>query len=194
MNVKTIGVIGAGVLGRGIACAAAVAGYQVVLEDISPQALAEGLAAIEQMLTDKVASGEFRVRQSERVLANVTTARSVQDACRMSDLLIEAVAEEMEMKLELFTIFDKLSKPGAILASSTGSLSIAEMAAMTFCAENCVGMRFVDPVHNMKQLDIVRALETSDATVNACVEVGRRMGKDVTVVREFGNREGCSSR
>jgi 3-hydroxybutyryl-CoA dehydrogenase len=184
MNVRTIGVIGAGALGRGIACAVAASGYRVVLEDISSQALAEGLGAIKQMLMEYAASGDIRAQQSDSALANVATAHSVQDACRMADLLIEAVAEEMEMKLELFTIFDKFAKPGAIFASSTGSLSIAEIAAMTFCAENCVGMRFVDPVQKMKRLEIVRAPETSDATVNTCVEVGRRMGKDVIVVRE----------
>jgi 3-hydroxybutyryl-CoA dehydrogenase len=184
MNVNTIGVIGAGVLGRGIACAAAIGGYRVVLEDVSLQALAVGLGATKQMLKEIASSGEISTQQSESALASITTARSVQDVCRIANLLIEAVPEEMEMKIELFTIFDKFIKPGAILVSSTGSLSIEEMAAMTFCAENCVGMRFVDPVQRMKRVEIVRAPETSDATVNACVEVAGRMGMDAIMVRE----------
>lgn len=184
MNVKTIGVIGAGALGRGIACAAAVSGYRVVLEDISPQTLDEGLGYIRQVFAESVANGEISAQRHESALSNVAIAPSVHDVCRQADLLIEAVAEEMEMKLELFTIFDKFAKPGAILASSTSLLAIAEMAAITFSAENCVGMRFIDPVQRMKRLEIVRAPETSDATVNTCVAIGRRMGKDVIVVRE----------
>jgi 3-hydroxybutyryl-CoA dehydrogenase len=90
----------------------------------------------------------------------------------------------MEVKLEIFTIFDKFAKPGAILASNTSSLSITEMATITFRTENCIGMHFFNPVPKMKLLEIVRALETSEATVQACVEVGRRMGKEVVVIRE----------
>src|SRR3984885_4445216 len=90
----------------------------------------------------------------------------------------------MEVKLEIFTIFDKFARPGAILASNTSSLSITEMATITFRTENCVGMHFFNPVPKMKLLEIVRALETSDETVAACAEVGRRMGKEVVIVRE----------
>jgi 3-hydroxybutyryl-CoA dehydrogenase len=90
----------------------------------------------------------------------------------------------MKLKLEIFNAFDKLSKPDAILASNTSSLSISEMAAITSRAGRCIGMHFFNPVPKMKLIEIVRALETSDATVAACSEVGRRMGKEVVVVRE----------
>jgi 3-hydroxybutyryl-CoA dehydrogenase len=156
-----------------------------VLEGISSQILNEGLGYVRQMLLESIAKAEIGAQQFESALANLAIEHSVQDVCRQADLLIEAVAEEMEMKLELFTIFDKFAKPGAILASSTSSLSIAEMAAMTFCPENCAGMRFVDPAPGIKRLEIVRAPETSDATVDTCIEIGRRMGKDVIVVREL---------
>jgi 3-hydroxybutyryl-CoA dehydrogenase len=122
--------------------------------------------------------------QKDNALANLSTSRSVEDVCREADLLIEAVPEEMEVKLEIFTIFDKFAKPGAILASNTSSLSITEMASITFRAEDCIGMHFADPVPKMKLLEIVRALETSEATLQTCVEVGRRMGKEVVVIRE----------
>ncbi len=108
----------------------------------------------------------------------------MEDVCREADLLIEAVPEEMEVKLEIFTIFDKFAKPGAILASNTSSLSVTEMASITFRAEDCIGMHFFNPVPKMKLLEIVRALETSEATLQTCVEVGRRMGKEVVVIRE----------
>lgn len=184
MEVKTIGVIGAGTMGRGIAYAAAVGGYRTVLEDVSPQMLEQGVAYIQQALEEGVARGKVTREQRDVAIAGLSTARSVENVCREADLLIEAVPEEMELKLEIFTIFDKFAKPNAILASNTSSLSVTEMAAITFRAENCVGMHFFNPVPKMKLLEIIRALETSEATIATCAEVGRRMGKEVVVVRE----------
>jgi 3-hydroxybutyryl-CoA dehydrogenase len=184
MEVKTIGVIGAGTMGRGIAYAAAYGGYRTILEDVSPEMLEQGIAYIRQNLEEGVARGKVTEEQRNIALANLTTSRSVEDLCREADLLIEAVPEEMEVKLEIFTIFDKFALPAAILASNTSSLSITELAAITFRAQNCIGMHFFNPVPKMKLLEIVRALETSEATVEACAEVGRRMGKEVVVIRE----------
>jgi 3-hydroxybutyryl-CoA dehydrogenase len=184
MEIKTIGVIGAGTMGRGIAYAAAFGGYRTVLEDVSPEMLEQGSAYILQALEEGVVRGKVTPEQKTKALANLTTSRSVEDLCREADLLIEAVPEEMEVKLEIFTIFDKFAKPNAIMASNTSSLSITEMASITFRAENCIGMHFFNPVPKMKLLEIVRALETSEATLQACVEVGRRMGKEVVVIRE----------
>jgi 3-hydroxybutyryl-CoA dehydrogenase len=184
MEIKTIGVIGAGAMGRGIAYAVALGSYRTVLEDVSPQMREQGLSYISQTLEDEVSRGKVTLEQKEKALANLSTSRSVEDVCREADLLIEAVPEEMEVKLEIFTIFDKFAKPGAILASNTSSLSVTEMASITFRAEDCIGMHFFNPVPKMKLLEIVRALETSEATLQTCVEVGRRMGKEVVVIRE----------
>ena len=184
MEIKTIGVIGAGTMGREIAYAAALGGYRTVLEDVSPEMREQGRSYISQTLEEEVSRGKVTLEQKEKALANLSTARSVEDVCREADLLIEAVPEEMEVKLEIFTIFDKFAKPGAILASNTSSLSVTEMASITFRAEDCIGMHFFDPVSKMKLLEIVRALETSEATLQTCVEVGRRMGKEVVVIRE----------
>jgi len=184
VEIKTIGVIGAGTMGRGIAYAAAFGGYRTVLEDVSPEMLEQGSAYISQALEEGVARGKVTPEQKTKALANLTTSRSVEDLCRQADLLIEAVPEEMEVKLEIFTIFDKFAKPDAIMASNTSSLSITEMASITFRPENCIGMHFFNPVPKMKLLEIVRALETSEATLRACVEAGRRMGKEVVVIRE----------
>jgi len=184
MEIKTVGVIGAGTMGRGIAYASALGGYRTVLEDISPQMREHGVAYISETLEDGVSRGEVTPEQKAKALANLSTAQSVEDVCREADLLIEAVPEEMEVKLEIFTIFDKFAKPGAILASNTSTLSITEMASITFRAEDCIGMHFFDPVPKTKLLEIVRALETSEATLQTCVEVGRRMGKEVAVIRE----------
>ncbi|MGA7917041.1 MAG: 3-hydroxyacyl-CoA dehydrogenase NAD-binding domain-containing protein [Candidatus Acidiferrales bacterium] len=184
MDVKTIGVIGAGTMGSGIAYAAAYGGYRTILEDVSPEMLERGVSYIREALDEGVARGKVTEEQTTAALANLTTSRSLEDVCRETDLLIEAVPEEMEVKLEIFTIFDKFARPGAVLASNTSSLSITELAAITFRAENCVGMHFFNPVPKMKLLEIVRALETSEATIQACADVGRRMGKEVVVIRE----------
>jgi 3-hydroxybutyryl-CoA dehydrogenase len=184
LKIQTIGVIGAGTMGRGIAYAALVGGYRTILEDVSAEVIAQGVAWIRQSLEDALSRGKLSPEQRDAASANFETARSAEDVCRQADLLIEAVPEEMEVKLEMFTIFDKFAKPNAILASNTSSLSITEIAAITSRAENCLGMHFFNPVPKMKLLEIVRALETSEETVLACAEVGRRMGKEVVIVRD----------
>jgi 3-hydroxybutyryl-CoA dehydrogenase len=189
MEVTTIAVIGAGQAGRAIACAAALAGYRTVLEDVSQDALEQGIRYIRQALEDDVAGGNISPQQRDRALARLIALRSIEDACREASLLIETSPEEMEMKLEIFTIFDKFAKPRAILASATSSLSISDMAAMTFRPEDCVGMRFVDSTRGRRLVEIVRATETSQATVDICAQVGRRMGREVIVVRD----QPCSS-
>ncbi len=184
MEVNTIAVIGAGTMGRGIAYAAALGGYRTILEDNAATALEQGLAYIREALEEGGARGKVTPQQKESALAGLGTARSVADACREADLVIEAVPEEMELKIEIFTLLDKFAKPGSIFASNTSSLSITEMAAVTCRPEKCVGMHFFNPVPKMKLLEVVRALETSEDTLAACREVGRRMGKEVVVVRE----------
>lgn len=184
MDVKTIGVIGAGTMGRGIAYAAAFGGYRTVLEDLSPAMLDEAVDYVRRALEESVTRGKLTAQQRDAAIANLSTAGAVEDVCRQADLLIEAVPEEMALKLEIFAMFSKFSKPEAILASNTSSLSIGEMAAITHRPDCCIGLHFFNPVPKMKLLEVVRAPETSDETVAACAEVGRRMGKEVVVVRE----------
>jgi 3-hydroxybutyryl-CoA dehydrogenase len=185
LDVKTIGVTGAGSMGRRIAYVAAFGGDRTVLEDVSPAMLEEGAAYTREAFEERVARGKVTRERRDKALANFEVADSVQDACREADLLIEAVPEELEVKLKIFTILDQFSKPNAIRASNASSLSIAEMAAITFRAESCVGIHFFNPVPKMKLLEVVRRLGTSDTTVAKCVGVGLRMGKEVVVVREM---------
>jgi 3-hydroxybutyryl-CoA dehydrogenase len=184
VNVKIIAVIGAGALGRSIACAAALGGYRTILEDVSSPAREQGLQWIRRSLEEGVARGEVTLRKKDDALALLSTARSIEEACREADLVIEAVPEEMEIKIEIFTLLDKFAKPGAIFASTTSSLSIADMAAVTFCPEKCVGMRFFKATPKVRLLEIVRAPGTSSETIETCREVGRRMGKKVVVASE----------
>jgi 3-hydroxybutyryl-CoA dehydrogenase len=183
-EVQSIAVIGAGATGRGIAYASLLGGFTTVLEDISPQRLDEGVRWIAQTLAEGVSSGKLEPQVRDRALSLITTATSVPDAIRDADLIIEAVPEELEMKMELFTIFDKFSKPGAIFASSTSSLSITDMADLTVARERCIGMHFLNPIPQVKLIELVKTLQTSEVTVNACIEIGRRMGQEVVVGQE----------
>ena len=184
MDVKTITVIGAGTMGRGIAYAAALGGFRTILEDVQPEQLEQALAAIRTSLDEGMQRGKVTAQQKTETLARISTAVSVDVACRDADLIIEAVPEDLEMKIDIFCILEKFARPGAIFATNTSSLSVTEIAAVTSRPELCIGLHFFNPVPKMKLLEIVRALETSEQTVNACREVGVKMGKEVVVIRE----------
>jgi 3-hydroxybutyryl-CoA dehydrogenase len=183
-QVKTVAVIGAGIMGRGIAHAAAIGGYRTILEDLLPAALRRAESEIRTNLDQAVALGKVAAPDAEAALHRLEYAGSVEEAAREADLVIEAVPEEMESKIEILTLLDKVCRPATILASNTSSLSITEIASVTYRAKKCVGMHFFNPVHKMKLLEIVRALETDDDTLATVVDVGRRMGKEVVVIKE----------
>jgi 3-hydroxybutyryl-CoA dehydrogenase len=183
-EVKTVAVIGAGIMGRGIAHAAAIGGYRTILEDLLPNALRKAESEIRANLDKAVELGKVNASDAQAALARIEYASSVDEAARQADLVIEAVPEELESKIEIFTLLDKICRPTTILASNTSSLSITEIASVTYRAKKCVGMHFFNPVHKMKLLEVVRALETDAETLAAAVEVGKRMGKEVVVVKE----------
>ncbi len=183
-EVKTIAVIGAGIMGRGIAHVAALGGYRTVLEDLIPGALRKAESDIRDNLDKAVELKKVSSGDADAAFKRLEYAGSVEEAAREADLVIEAVPEEMESKIEIFTLLDKICRPGTILASNTSSLSITEIASVSYRAKKCVGMHFFNPVHKMKLLEVVRALETDDETIAAAADVGRRMGKDVVVIKE----------
>jgi 3-hydroxybutyryl-CoA dehydrogenase len=183
-SVKTIAVIGAGIMGRGIAHAAALGGYRTILEDLLPAALRRAEDEIRANLDKAVELGKVAAPDADAAFRRLVYAGSVEEAAREADLVIEAVPEEMESKIEIFTLLDKICRPATILASNTSSLSITEIASVTYRAKKCLGMHFFNPVHKMKLLEVVRALETDDDTLATAVEVGRSMGKEVVVIKE----------
>jgi 3-hydroxybutyryl-CoA dehydrogenase len=183
-EIKTIAVIGAGIMGRGIAHVAALGGYRTVLEDLIPGALRKAEDEIRANLDKAIELKKVSSGDADAALKRLEYAGSVEEAAREADLVIEAVPEEMESKIEIFTLLDKICRPGTVLASNTSSLSITEIASVTYRAKKCVGMHFFNPVHKMKLLEVVRALETDDETIAAAADVGRRMGKEVVVIKE----------
>jgi len=183
-EVRTIAVIGAGIMGRGIAYAAALGGYRTILEDLLPNALRRAGDEIKANFDKGVELGKVSANDAAAAMARLEYASTPEEAARQAELVIEAVPEEMESKIEIFTILDKCCRPDTILASNTSSLSITEIASVTYRAKKCIGMHFFNPVPKMKLLEIVRALETDEDTVQTCAEVGRRMKKEVVVIKE----------
>jgi 3-hydroxybutyryl-CoA dehydrogenase len=182
--VKTIAVIGAGIMGRGIAHAAALGGYRTILEDLVPAALRKAETEIRSNLDKAVELKKVTSEDANAAFRRLEYAGSVEEAAREADLVIEAVPEEMESKIEIFTLLDKICRPTTLLASNTSSLSVTEIASVTYRAKKCLGMHFFNPVHKMKLLEIVRALETDDDTLATAVDVGKSMGKEVVVIKE----------
>jgi len=183
-ELKTIAVIGAGTMGSGIAHSAALGGYRTILEDILPNALRRAESEIRTNLDKAVDLGKVSAGDADAAFSRLEFAGSVDEAARQADLVIEAVPEELESKIEIFTLLDKICRPTTVLASNTSSLSLTEIASVTYRPKKIVGMHFFNPVHKMKLLEIVRALETDDDTLATAVNVGRRMGKEVVVIKE----------
>ena len=184
MTVQRIAVLGAGIMGRGIAYASALGGFDTLLQDASGEALEKSLEEITALLEKGVATGKVNGPDAAVAHKRLSAARILEDAVRHADLVIEAVPEKIELKIEIFAALDRLAPRHAILASNTSSLSITEMAAATERPQQVVGMHFFNPVHRMRLLEVVRGLETGEATIATACEVGTRMGKECVTVRE----------
>jgi 3-hydroxybutyryl-CoA dehydrogenase len=184
MEVKTIAVIGAGTMGRGIAYAAALGGYKTILEDVAEPTLANALTWIHEAFEEGVKRGKVDAAARNSALPRLSTASAVTEAIRDAELIIEAVPEELKMKLEIFAILDKFAKPNAILASNTSALSIGEFSNDLNARERCIGMHFFNPVPKMRLVEIVRTGHTSDDTVATCCAVADRMHKETVIVNE----------
>ncbi len=183
MGIETVAVIGSGLMGRGIAYAAALGGFQTLLQDVSAEALEGALGQIKKDLDEGVARGKVTLGQAEGARERLLSSTSLDDAAR-ADFVIEAVPEDIALKLRVFARLDELARPEVVLSSNTSALSIAEIAAGTTRPDRVLGMHFFNPVPKMKLVEIVRALHTSDAAVAATGEVARRMGKETVLVKE----------
>jgi 3-hydroxybutyryl-CoA dehydrogenase len=183
--VRNIAVIGGGVMGRGIAYVAAVSGYNVVLQDISAEALEKAKHYIESELAGSVERGYIQKEQKDAAMENLAYSTDLAAAARNADLAIEAVLEVMEVKIDVFQKLDQYAPAHAVLATNTSTMSPTEIAAQTSRPEKCVAMHFFNPPHKMKLIEIVRGLDTSDHTVAIAKEVAKQMKKDSVEVNEF---------
>ena len=184
MAIKNITVIGSGLMGRGIAHVSALGGFHTTMIDISDAILDKAMKNIREEMEKGVSLGKLKAEVKDQALALLKASTDLDAAAKTADLVIEAVPEEMKMKIETFSRVDKAAPPHAILASNTSSLSITEMAACTNRAPQFVGMHFFNPVHKMKLLEIIRALETTPETIKVAEEVGKAMGKETVTINE----------
>jgi 3-hydroxybutyryl-CoA dehydrogenase len=183
--IRTIAVIGAGPPGRSIAQLSALGGFRTILEDILPASLRRAESQIRGALDRAVASGALERSAAEAALARLEFAASIEQAAREADLVIECVPDELESKLEIFTLLDKVARPAAIFASTTSSLSVTELASVTYRAKKILGFRFSVSTERTELLEIVRARETAEETMMACLNVARSLAGKVIVTEEM---------
>ncbi len=183
--VKHIAVIGSGTMGRGIAYTAALSGYQVALQDISEQAIAKARDYIETLLKTSLEKGYIQQEQGELVRENLTYTTSLEEAVKNTDLMVEAILEIMELKIDVFKQADEWAPAHAILATNTSTMSPTEIGATTKRPDQVIAMHFFNPVHRMKLIEIIRGLDTSDATMEIVRSVSENMGKETVEVNEF---------
>jgi 3-hydroxybutyryl-CoA dehydrogenase len=183
-GIRTIAVLGAGTMGRGIAHVSALAGFVTHLYDPEAAALAKAVTAIDRNLARGVELKKVAAEAAEQARGALRPAAQLPAAVAAADLVIESAPEDIAIKVRLFQEVDRLAPEHALLASNTSALSITEMAAATRRPERVAGMHFFNPVHVMRLIELVRGLATSPATLETLHAVGRHMGKEIVLVNE----------
>ena len=183
-QVRTITVLGAGTMGHGIAHAAASSGFETRMYDVSDAAVSKGRTQIENVFKKSVELGKATAADADASLARLTATTDLAAALAGTDFVIEAAPEKIDLKLDLMAAIDRHAPASAVVSTNTSALSITEMAGASKNASRVAGMHFFNPVHRMKLVEIVRALESSPETLETVEAVARQMGKDTVVVRE----------
>ena len=183
-QVRTITVLGAGTMGHGIAHAAASSGFETRMYDVSDAAVSKGRAQIENVFKKSVELGKATAADADASLARLSATTDLAAALAGTDFVIEAAPEKIDLKIDLMAAIDRHAPADAVVSTNTSALSITEMAGASKNASRVAGMHFFNPVHRMKLVEIVRALESSPEALETVEAVARRMGKDTVVVRE----------
>lgn len=183
MDVGKIAVIGAGIMGGGIAQAAAQSGLQIILVDISEENATYGFSKIKERLERRVAEGKLGFEEKEKILSRVEISARLED-CRKADLVIEAATEREDVKREIFKELDRLCPPETIFATNTSTILITRLAGATKRPERFIGMHFMNPAYIMRLVEVIRCMGTSEETVNVIKTVSGKMGKTAVVVED----------
>ncbi|NOZ73648.1 MAG: 3-hydroxybutyryl-CoA dehydrogenase [Chloroflexi bacterium] len=183
MNVSTIGVVGCGLMGSGIAEVCARSGFNVIVGEANEEFLSAGMARIEKSLSRAVKRGKIEESEAAAVRARISGTIDLQDFAD-ADLVIEAVSENSELKKRIFKTLDEVLRPDVIIASNTSSISIAALAAMTQRPDKVLGMHFFNPVPVMTLLELVKGILTSEETMAFAVELGARLGKTTVIAKD----------
>jgi len=182
-RIKTVAVLGAGTMGNGIAHVFARAGYKVILRDVEQRFLDRGLDTIAKNLDREIKKGKLAEAEKPNVLARLVPVTDM-SAIANADFAIEAVPEKLEIKRAVLTEADRLLREDVILASNTSSIAMTTLAAMTKRPERFVGMHFMNPVPMMVLVEVIRALQTSDATFGLTMELAKKLGKTPVAVND----------
>ena len=188
-EIQSIGVIGAGQMGNGIAQVSGMSGYKTLLWDASNEALEKGYKNITRQIQKMASKGKIESDDAEKFLANITCCSSLSDF-KDCDMTVEAIVEHTETKLKLFAELDEMMPADSILATNTSSISITKIAAATKRPEKVMGVHFMNPVPIMKLVELIRGLQTSDETYQAVEDVVAKMGK--TAVQGIDSPGFCS--
>ncbi len=184
MDIQTIGIIGAGTMGNGIAHTAARSGFKVILHDIAESFLDRAVSTIAKNLEREVAKGRITANDKNAVLSRIS-AVTQNSALSEADFVIEAVIEDIETKLRVFEGMDRIARPDVILASNTSSISITKIASKTKRPDKVIGMHFMNPVPVMPLVEVVRGIATSDETYRMTKELAESLGKTAVEVNDF---------
>ena len=176
MNVKNIGVIGAGQMCHGIALVAAQAGFNVLLNDVKDEYVKKGLARIEKFLDKSIEKEKIKPDEKKQVMSRLKGTAKLEDL-KDRDLIIEAIFENIQVKKELFKKLDKICKKETYFASNTSTIPITDLASVTQRPEHFIGMHFMNPVPIMKLVEVIRGLKTDDATTKLIKQLSEEMGK-----------------
>ena len=176
MGVKKVGVIGAGQMGHGIALVAAKAGFDVILRDIKDEFVEDGMNKIQRFLSKSVEKGKMAEEDKKKILSHIKGTTKLEDL-KDSDLVIEAIFENIKVKKELFRDLDKICKKETILASNTSTIPITDLASVTNRPKHFIGMHFMNPVPIMKLVEVIRGLRTDDQTTKLIKELAEKMDK-----------------
>ncbi len=183
-SLNTVAVIGGGTMGRGIAYASCLAGYQTKLYDVSHEILQQASSYILTSFQKATGKGLITEEHAARGYSRLQTTTELQAAAAHADFVIEAIPEKIEMKIELFTQLDKLTPSHTIFATNTSSLSVTEMAGATQRPAQVIGMHFFNPVPVMKLVEIIRGLETSEGTIETTKQAALAMQKETVLINE----------
>ena len=182
-SIKTIGVLGAGTMGNGIAHSFARSGYNVILRDVEQRFLDRAIETIGKNLDRELKKGKLTEAEKPEVLARLKTVTDFK-ALEAADFVVEAVPEKLEIKRAVLTEVDRLLRPEVILASNTSSISVTTLAAMTGRPDRFVGMHFMNPVPMMALVEVIRALQTNDDSFETTMELAKKLGKTPVAVND----------
>lgn len=185
MDIKTISVIGAGAMGRGIAQVSAAAGYNVILQDISGVALENAKKNISMSLGKLVEKQKLTEQEKTQTISRIDYTAELEKACPAADLLIEAVFEDLSLKHKMFAEFERLCKSATIIGSNTSALPITEIASVTKIGSRIIGIHFMNPVPLMKGVEIIPGQLTSDETLNAVLNYVKKIGKEAIIAVDY---------